>query len=299
MKTATLLSTIIFGSALLAQGQTVPLNEQFTDGERSTEALPSSALWTYGAHNNANQANAFTSLDASGNSLVWDHTNNGNNSFSAIWAHFAPGNAPIVLNEGETIKLTFEVTFSGGAFVNQTNAFRWALFDSGNSRVTTDFHTTTVGQAGIFSGSTFSGWDGYAAQTTVHSAAIAGSQFSVRERTGTGNGLFTGAEYTDLPPSLAEEGVFSADVTYAGSLSITKTASGAEVIATIGGTTTNLALDATPVTEFDTVSFFVIDAMTHNIALDNIQVEVVPEPATAGMLAMGALGLAARRRRTR
>lgn len=298
VRSASLIPFLFVTMATIACAQTVLVNEQFTDGERSTQAAPDSLQWTYGAHH-ATAANAFTSLDASNGALVWDHTNNGNSSFSGIWAHFAPGNAPIVLAVGETLQLSFEVRFSGGTFGGSANAFRWALFDSNNSRTTTDF--AGFNATGLSSGSTFGPWKGYLAQTAVMTTDTVGpptNTFVVRERTGTQNALFQSDQYVDISGSAVNELLFAADVTYSGLLSLTRTASGMAVQASIGGLSTNLATDSgSPFVEFDTVAFFSADALAQNITLDNVQVQIVPEPATATMLAAGVLGLAARRRR--
>jgi hypothetical protein len=251
-------------------------------------------LWTYGAHN-ATAANAFTSLDASSGALVWDHTNGGFNSFSGIWGHFMPGASPLALQIGETLELHFDVTFSGGAFATSNAAFRWGLFDSNNSRVTTDFAGTNA--TGLSSGATFGAWRGYIAQTGVNTIDVVGNTLLARERTGGGSALFDSAQYADITGSGVNEPIFAAGVSYPGALSLTRTASGMNVRASINGVSTNLALDGTPVLEFDTVSFFTVDAATQNITLDNVVVQIVPEPSSAFLLGAAALSFTARRRR--
>jgi hypothetical protein len=294
VKTSASLASSFFAALLSAQGQIVLVNEQFTDGERFIDAGPTSLQWTSGAHH-ATAANAFTSLDASSTALLWDHSNAGFNSFSGIWAHFAPGNAPLSLGVGETLRLTFDVSFSGGLFPTGANAFRWALFDSNNSRVTVDFAGTNA--TGLSSGTTFGSWKGYAGQSTVSTGAVTGNNLLSRERTGSATGLFTSTEFIDVPGSAVDEPLFTAGTTYAGSLELTRTAGGMQVLSSLAGVTTNLAIDATPVTEFDTVSFFAIDGLTHDVTLDNVVVQVVPEPSSAILLAGITLPFLTRRRR--
>src|SRR5687768_3877268 len=180
VKTSASLAFSFFATLLAADAQIVLVNEQFSDGDRLIDAGPASLQWTYGAHH-ATAANAFTSLDASSNALLWDHTNAGFNSFSGIWAHFAPGNDPLSLAIGETLRLSFDLSFNSGSFVGNLNAFRWALFDSNNSRVTTDFAGTNA--TGIASGSTFGSWRGYTGQSTINSIVTTGNNLLARERT--------------------------------------------------------------------------------------------------------------------
>jgi hypothetical protein len=138
-----------------ASAQVVYLNDTFADLDRTNQALPGSTQWTFGAHN-LTAANAFASLDAASGALVWDHTGPSGNSFSAIWSYFAASGSPVSLAVGETITLTFDVSFAvTGNFLSSTGAFRFAMFNSNNVRTTTDFAGTN--ESGISSGTTFSG----------------------------------------------------------------------------------------------------------------------------------------------
>jgi hypothetical protein len=283
----------VFSSA--AFGQTILLDDTFADLDRTNQALPGSAAWYYGAHHTT-AASAFTSLNASSGSLLWDHTNAGQNSFSAIWAYLTPAGSPITLLEGETIRLTFDVRFSNGAFSTATNAFRFALFNSGGNRVTTDFAGTS--EPGVASGTIFSGWRGYEGTLPVNSTSNAGGDFILRERTGSGNGLNTSTNWTNLPGSSVAEPLFSAGTTYSGLLEITRVPTGAEVRAGIANVFTPAVIDtASPFLSFDTVEFFVVDTLTHDITLDNVHVSVVPEPSIASTFLLGAFALLRRRRR--
>jgi hypothetical protein len=273
----------LVGLAVVAEASVI-VDETFADSERLTQSPPNSLQWTYGAHHTTSTS-AFASLDASSGSLVWDHTGAGGNSFSAIWAHFTPSGAPLTLAIGETMTLSFDVTFSGGNFANSSGAFRWALFSSNGSRTTTDFAGTS--EPGIASGTTFSAWRGYEGQLPVGGTT---GDFLTRERTGSGNGLFATTNWAGLSGSSVEEPTFAASTIYPGWLALTRTATGVSVQASMNGVSTNLVTDtASPFTSFDTISFFVLDSLTHNITLDNIQVTVVPEPATVGLVAMMAM----------
>lgn len=283
-------------------GQIVLLNETFSDLERSSNSLPSSAQWTFGAHN-ATAANAFASLDASSGALVWDHsitTPTAANSFSAIWAHFTEAGSPITLAVGETITLTFDVSFStAGAFINSSGGFRFALFNSAGIRTATDLAGTN--ETGIASGNTFSGWRGYEGQTpisNVETGATGTNDFLTRERGGTGNGLFSSANWTPLASSAVAEPLFASATTYQGFLNIGRTDTGAVIQAGINGKVTNSFLDtSSPFVSFDTVAFFVLDGVSKDVTIDNVNISVVPEPSTSWILGVAALGLIRRRRR--
>jgi hypothetical protein len=287
--------------ATSAFGQVVYLNDQFTDLDRTNQSLPSSAQWTVGSHHVTSGTSAFGSLNASSGALVWDHTQSaGVNSFSAIWAHFANAGSPISLAIGETMTLSFDVSFANGNFVVSTGAFRFALLNSGGSRVTTDFAGQNA--TGISSGTTFLNWRGYEGQTIVNPANQAGNNFLTRERMGTDNGMFsTGTSpnfnWVGLSGSNVDEPQFTAGTTYSGFLSISRTGAGAVVQAGINGAITNSVLDATgPVLIFDTAAFFVLNDFSHDVTVDNVNVSVVPEPSSCCLLGAAALGLVRRRK---
>jgi hypothetical protein len=280
-----------------ALGQVVYLNDQFTDGDRINQSLPSSGQWTFGAHPGTG-ATPFASLDATSGSLVWDHSGTGN-SFSAIWSHFTDSGSPITLAVGETITLTFNVSFSvGGNFLSQAGGFRFALFNSNGSRTTTDFASTN--ETGIASGTTFNGWRGYEGQTPI-SNTLTGTDtndFLTRERTGSGAGLFSSANWTPFSSSAKLEPLFASATIYDGSLSISRTGAGTVVQASINGVTTNSVVDATaPFVAYDTVAFFVLDGVSKDVIIDNVNVSVVPEPSSCCLLGAAALGLVRRRRK--
>ncbi|MEX0775713.1 MAG: PEP-CTERM sorting domain-containing protein [Phycisphaeraceae bacterium] len=274
----------------------VIVNETFADGDRTTDNPPGSLQWTYGAHHGSS---AFTSLNAGDGALLWDHTTSGGTkSFSAIWGHFADAGTPLTLAVGDSLSLTFDVSFSNGTLVNSTNSFRWALLDSNNSRVTSDFAGNNA--TGIANGSTFGAWRGYGAGTAVFGSNTTGNNLVSRQRTGTGTGLYTSADWGDF--SAVNEPLFALNTTYAGYLTLMRTATGVEVQAGINGASTLLVTDTVaPFVEFDTISFFVTDASNTDLTLDNIQLTYVPVPEPASVLSLLVLagGLLGRRLRPR
>jgi len=303
-KTMTRILLILLFSLGLSRLSTAALvvDEQFTDNERLTQDnvnTPKTSLqWTVGAHRSSN---AFGTLNASGGALVLDHTDaSSNSSFAGTWAYFTPGGNPISLSAvGDSLSLSFNVSFSGGTFSASGGAFRFGLLNSNNTRVTTDFAGSN--ETGLSSGTTFSGYRGYEMTAPVNTTANGSSNLEVRERTGTGNGLNTSSNWTSLN-SATQEPLFAAGTSYPASLTLTRTAAGIDILGSINGVTTSLISDnTTPVTSFDTISFFTLDSATHNLTLDNIQVDFtpVPEPTTAAglLLAITAVPLYLRKRK--
>ncbi|MEZ0265620.1 MAG: PEP-CTERM sorting domain-containing protein [Phycisphaerae bacterium] len=274
------------------------LNDTFADNERLTQAPPASAHWFYGAHHDT-PGSEFTSLDASGGALFWDHTNSSNSaSFSGTWAHFAPSGSPVTVGVDEVIRLTFDVTFTGGNFATGNNAFRWSLLDSNGSRVADDFAGQNA--TGLSSGTTFGGWRGYEALLPLSATDPAGTNFRIRERVNSGPGLNTSSEWANLGAAVNEP-TFADGVTYQGLLEITRTATGVTVRGELAGASTVTAVDdASAFTTFDTASFFILNSNSKDVTLDNVRVEItaVPEPGTVG-LGLAGLGLMLARRRAR
>ena len=270
------------------------VNETFVDGNRTGDTPPSSLEWIYGAHRSSE---AFTSLSVGSNQMIWDHTASaGSNSFSAVWGHFAPNGSPLSVPQGETLRLSFTVAFSNGSFNTSTGGFRWSLLNSGGSRVAADFAGSN--ETGISSGATFSGWRGYEGQVVVHDTGVNTSGLLTRERTGSGNGLFTSSNWTGLSGSSTSNPTTTLGSSIVATLELTRTAGGMQIQAGYDGVLSNLVTDSTSAfTSFDTISFFTLDGLTHDITLSNIQLELIPEPSVLLLGLAGFMPVTFRRRR--
>jgi hypothetical protein len=296
MKKPALLA-LVFPVVALSPLQAVTLvSETFADGDRTGNNPPGSLNWLYGAHH-ATAASAYTNLTVGSNQMVWDHTlSAGVNSFSGVWGHFAPSGSPVNVGVGEVLRLSFDVSFSGGGLSGSTGAFRWALFNSNGARVSSDFAGTS--EPGLASGTTFSGWRGYEGQTVVNSST-ASNGLLTRERAGTGNGLFTSSNWSTLTGSAVNSPVTSAATTFPVMLELSRTSVGEmAIVASFGTAQTQQVVDSiNPFTAFDTIAFFTLDGLTHDITLSNINLTLVPEPSASLLCMLGLIGLAARRRR--
>lgn len=286
MKFRIILAALLPVLAATSHG-TVIVNETFADGDRTTQNPPDSIQWTYGAHRSSE---AFTSLTASDNKLLWDHTSGANSSFSAIWGHFASTSPAI----GETLRLSFTVSFSSaGNAVATDGAFRWALLNSGGSQVTTDFAGSNA--TGIQSGTTFASWTGYQGDTAVAGTPNS-STLQIRERKGSGSSLFTSSNW-DVRANGNTSATGTSDITVL--LDVTRTASGVTIGTSYGGTSITYVDSSASTTSFDTIAFFTLDSLSKDITLSNIKLEtlIIPEPTSALLSALGFAGFAFRRKR--
>ena len=290
----------LLAAANSASAVTVLLNDQFTDGERLTQSLTSSARWTVGAQRPSNPIG--TGNAANGSLVVGHRSINGDNSFVATWAHFTASGTPTTIAVGERLELSFTLALTGtGDFSGSASAFRFGLFNSGGSRVTNDFVNT--GTPGIESGATFTGWRGYTAETPA-TTALNGQVFRIRERIATNPvqpGLFSGGAYATVPntvPGTDTENVFAFNTPYNAQLSLERTLTGITITSRIGTSSIIQVTDTTlPVVAFDTVAFFAVEGLSYDLSFDNVKVELIPEPSGAVLAALSAGMLLFRRRR--
>jgi len=296
MKTSFIPILGLLAAANSASAVTVLLNDQFTDGERLTQDLTTSAQWTVGAQRGSNPIG--TGNVVSGSLVVGHKSINNDKSFVATWAHFTASGSPRTIAVGETLNLTFTLALTGtGDFSGSESAFRFGLFNSGGSRVTTDFVST--GTPGIESGTTFTGWRGYSAETPANNA-LNGQEFRIRERNVNtpGPGLFSGGNYnTVLNTNQGTENIFAANTPYNALLSLERTLTGIRINSTIGTSSTIQQTDTVdPFVAFDTVAFFAVEGLSYDLTFDDVKVELIPEPSGA-VLAVLSIGMFLFRRR--
>lgn len=284
----------------LASASTLLVNESFSDGERFTQTgdtTLTSLRWTYGAHH-SNAADAYTALTVFNGRLEWYHQPNTltQASFSAIWAHFTDGNTPLMLEDGNSLLLSFSVGFVGFSHPDISTAFRFQLLNSGNSRITTDFAGSN--ENGIAHGETFNSWRGYEATLplSIRSTGPSGNLVT-RKRTGTGAGLNNSGYWTEFPEGgVAPPLIESASRPVPASLQITRTGNSISLQASINGVITNEVQDhVDPVFSFDTIGFFIHAQAAPSVRLDNIQLSLIPEPSSAALAAFGAFLFCGRR----
>jgi hypothetical protein len=221
-------------------------------------------------------------------------------SGARLIGYFSP---QTLTNVGESITLTFSVRFNDAVGMGSANDnFRFALYDRNGetAETTTNFNVTGTANMDDFRGYAYG----------VDSAA-SGTNGSLRQRNaGTGTqDPFAAAANTALSAPSGTDVVLVSSVngdntgpTYSGALTITLSAPGEVTLSGSfsgnGGLNTYSFVDTTAVaTSYSVVGFLNGGPLSADQAtFQNIDVTFVPEPATAGLLGLGAMGIAMRRR---
>lgn len=211
----------------------------------------------------------------SGNALNVDH------SRVAI-AAFAPRT---LANIGDSISVTASLRRAASYASNSGAGYALGLYSSNGTPIT-----------GVATAATQSDNDiGYnlaaRSATTTHSDGI-----KVRRETGTSPFILGGSDLANLGSTVSGYNDRTSTTPFTLSMTITRVANGLEFTGVFGGlvTTPNTVtvVDTAPLTyTFDEVVF---RSTSGSFYLDNVV--VVPEPATAALLALGAVGMLVRRR---
>jgi hypothetical protein len=269
-----LLVAVIAGFASGSLHAQVLLNDTFSDNERSTQNLPTSAAWYVGGSSGA------TTSAATGQLVTTTGTSAGANTNLA--AYFTTSGSPQTLLVGETVTLSFSVSFAGASFVPAADAFRFGLFNSGGNRVTTDLTTGNGADAA------FNSWTGYSAWVPVGN--VTSTSAAIRERTGTSTTLYAGGANPPLATVAYTANTLQLSTTYTGNLSITRNTSNSTISFDLGGVTTSFSDTTGNYFTFDSVAFFGTGGAfgtNGTFTLDNVSVSVVPEPSTALFAGVG------------
>lgn len=249
----------------------VVLSDDFSDGSRANQNLPDSAQW---AAMRAT-ADAYVSTDGT---LVGTNNTTGTGFLAYL------GQTALTLSIGESLQVSFDYQF--GATNHSDAAFRVNLFNSGGSRTTND--NTGFNQAA------FNGWRGYGFSGQFGTNATL--RYRVSERTGAANNLLTASSFTINNSAVQTNGSqfstwytarLTLDYLDANTMLYTANLAGQNLV---GTDTVSL------VTSFDAL---VISGSANGwMAVDNVEVSIVPEPSAALLLVSGllAVGLIRRQR---
>lgn len=280
-----LVSAFILPSSLHA---TILLNDTFSDGDHTNASLPDSAAWFLAGSGVTSSPPTITSTVSSG-ALV----NTGNSTFALAAAFASPSGRTLAI--GETLRLTFDVilNFEG---TPSADAFRFGIFDSKGSQISENSNGTNGSSAA------FNGWRGYSFWSPNDSPSSA-TTASIRKRIANQNVLFSGgAEGANSSRSTTAytNGNLANGTTYQGVFTITNTGTSFDITASLGDTSLSYSDNtASPVTTFDSIAFFAGGTPLGpdgSFILDNVMVEVVPEPSTLLLGAIAPLLLLRRRR---
>lgn len=294
------LAGILLGLTGVGHAQTL-FNDTFdTAGDANTYG------WYYHA-TNMNTANT-----VSGGNLVLSNTGTDPANNSGIWKSFGSTS----LADGETLRLTVHV--SGGTFGNNALGLNFTLVDSATAigtnggllsgavypryayQLITPRGTTTGGTGGLshdgvkqlyMTSGTTPGFTSQQLATTQNAAnAAPDANNPTLAVTGANQTFFTNGTYTSDAVLVWELSNVGGQMKFGGSFTAPNG----------GATTTFLTSDANL---FDHFTFDKISISStywvgmNNVAINSVSMEIVPEPATWGLLAMGLMTIVFLRRR--
>jgi len=230
------------------------LNDPFTDNERSTQALPSSAQWFLRTSTFAAAPPSFASgYSAAHGNHDLPYTNGAGNLAAAAHtqlAYFTASNAPITLvNDGDAITLSLSLTMD--QIASGADLIRFGFFNSALVRLAADDagnNATTQGYRGFIS--------------RFNPATRAGN-FQERTAASPTDQLFGGTFglLTPATPTLAP--ALTAGTAFPVTLVLTKVATGIQMDATFNGGTYTFT-ETSPITlTFDTFAMFGATAVTN------------------------------------
>lgn len=265
------LSFLIFSFAATAHAALL-LDDSFSDGDRTTQSLPSSAAWYSGTNG--------TPLNAAVGSLTFDLSAGSN----LLVGYFTPDDSPATLVAGQRITLNYTFSILGG---NTTGGyFNVALLNSNGNRISAD-------NLGI-SLNAYKDYTGYASNVTPKSN-VNGKIALFKRETSSNTLLNTTANppYTKLDGSdTTISGFRFVDgISYTGTLSIYYDGSNALITQSFsGGSLSGVTFsytDISPTLDFDTIAFGIQGGAMSSITFTNINVAAVPEPGESAMALLG------------
>ena len=274
---ALLFGALCFSSLLPDANAGVLLEQNPMPSDRTTQQLPYQSIW-------------YTSGSTSaGKYTDGSYKVGGNNHFVT---YFTDASAPLTLQVGQTLTATFSFRLAGVVTTETTTLLiRFALLDSGGSRITAD------GQGG--KNPLFAGYTGYAAYL-LHNQSYGNTQFLQRNAHSSEpadaatNQLISSNSAYDSLKSLGAKYLYTDDVQYTCTYTLTRTSEGmvmsVNVLADgVSVITQNYTTTGDIYTTFDTFAFFGggSNALT-SYMFDNISISVIPEPGSVGL----ALGVA-------
>lgn len=266
--------------ALLAANAnaSIVLQDSFDDGDRTANP----AWYLVKKESSATVVNDATL--GGGNAMQFDNQHAGSNASDAPWTQkgVAASFSDTTLNTGETLKLSFD--FRLLTATTQTGELRFGLAYDGGTAFTQD---------GTANGSS-AGDDDYSYFVGLSSGA--NTDLAIREDNGTSSGFLAGGDVVANKAS----GSFTLNDTLKHTLvmEVTKTSDTlVDLSVTLDGTTTLTGQDTSNLkTLFNEVGL-VSTNRDLDFMVDNLQVEVIPEPATLGIVTAAGIGIIAIRRR--
>ena len=290
-----------FLSVLAALGFVLPgssavlLDDQWIDGSRNEQNLPTESAWF---------ASTASSLTAASGSMTGIGTTS-----SRLWlTYFTAGGAPATLGIGETLRAT--LTFTPTSVVTApgtSRGLRIGLYNfsaAGATRLTADtFSTSGVG----------TNVPGYMLNMNFAQTFTIDNPLQHMERTDVANTNLMGStsQYTSLgtgPSGVLNSPAFASGTQYTLEFDIIRTAADSvDVVTKFTGGSLNLAFTTSDTSganlSFDALAIRLNNqndaAASFNFSEFKVELLPIPEPGTLALAALGALGWIARKRMAR
>lgn len=247
---------VAIGRPVPATASTITLlNDTFADGDRTNQDLPDSAAWYFGS------STAGAGATASSGALVLD--NNGSSTV-ATTAYFTPIASPRTLYIGDIVTLAFDFSYTGTGSL--TTGLRFGLFDSGGNRLLEDV-TTNNGEH-----TAYDTWGGYSVFAPVNTTSSLGLYRRSNAQDNTAETPIGTNQNTSIGSALNANSTNNTVYTN-NTLTITRTAAGVDLLATVAGTTVTASDNSGAYTAFDAVHFwFHPNALNTTATIDNVSV---------------------------
>jgi hypothetical protein len=276
---ALLVLLALFPVAPAARGaDSVVLDDQFTDRDRLTQALPANSRWFYLGAQAAGQRLLVPTPAVSTESLPPTElqlVSNGN--YAQIFGYFTASGAPRALAVGDSLRLRLRLRL--GQLHNQNHGLRIGLFNSQASRPSADSATD------VFTTDLYAGYRGYFAS---FNPGAANGALDLRRRFDSvgASPLFTGGGTTSLAGSTANLRL-AGDTFFDLELTLTRaTASTLVAALDVNGVTVS-ATDTSPVaTAFDTIGLLHNNGLPagQTIRIDTATITYTPSGGAAQTL---------------
>ncbi|MFM2081880.1 MAG: hypothetical protein RL380_571 [Verrucomicrobiota bacterium] len=244
-----LLAAAWLGQSLCARaGDTVLLDEQFTDGERlsQTNTPLTSVRWYYqgdttnatGVLSNSTAANVDLYFISAGQDI-------------GTVAYFTASNAPKALADGESLTLRLSTRLVTSV-INAAGGLRIGLFNSFTNRAIADYTLTNLAPANLFTN-----YRGYSIKINPGATAAGGVVIEKRTNAATATNLFSSVAFTNLAADSNGPKIFPANLWVRPSVKLTRLGSALR-IETMVNDTLVVSTDSVPDVSFafDTIGFF-------------------------------------------
>ncbi len=242
------------------------INDSFSDGDRTTQALPGSAQWLTGgpkSNVSVSSSTGMTFRDASA-------------SKATTMTYFTPTDLAI----GASLSLSFNYSFTQAATAD--NSFMFGLYNSGGSYLTKD--------SSSFNNSIFNNYTGYATSGVFGTDPSGPGRDHIEARNQTGQNLLSIGTYTE-GTEYKQSGAATPGEIYSASMKIARTAAGITVTSQIGNTTMTQTYTSSMFTRFDAVGIF-SNGDSGSFTMDNVQLDYVGAPEPPVFFALGLFGVA-------